>query len=248
VRRGGWARVLAVAALSVTLTAGSRQQPTPQPSITVAPSCAEQPPLRLRITVTGVNFRPGDSVRAFFDSGRANQLIGDYTSTGNTGSFVISDLVTAELDPDPEVGGYVVEVFARQAESSVDRVFRVPCPTAPPRTTTTTSPATTTTTIEPPQVFDPTLTLSPAVGPPGFVAIAIGTGWPPGPVTIGTEARGRPITAVAGADGSFRASVLVLRGTSLGQLGVQGTGAGGVSATGSFLVVPRGVEPPLWNR
>jgi hypothetical protein len=214
----------------------------------VAPSCADEPPLRLRITVTGVNFGPGDSVRAFFDSGRANQLIGDDTSTGNTGSFVVSDLVTAELDPDPDTGGYVVEVFARQAETSVRTPFRVPCPQAPRTTTTTTRPGPTTTTIEPPQVFEPTLTLTPPVGPPGFVATAVGAGWPAGPVTIGLTEGGQPVTALAASDGTFEISVLVFPGTSMGRLGVQGTGAGGVTATGSFLVVPRGVEPPIWNR
>jgi hypothetical protein len=97
-------------------------------------------------------------------------------------------------------------------------------------------------------VFEPTLTLTPAVGPPGFVATAVGSGWPAGPVTIGLTEGGQPITAVAAADGGFRVSVLVFPGTSMGPLGVQGTGAGGVTATGTFLVVPRGVEPPIWNR
>jgi hypothetical protein len=230
----------------VTVTAGSAAAAAQQPpSITVLPTCIDQRPLRTRITVSGRNFPPDFDVRAIFDSGRADQDM-DRAVTDNDGSFAISDLVTAELDPDPVIGGYRIRVDLIQAEESMTTVFRVPCP-QPPRTTTT-QPGTTTTTTEPPQVFTPTLTIDPAVGPPGFVATATGTGWPTGPVTIGTSAGGQPITAVADSGGGFRVSVLVYPGTSLGQLGVQGTGAGGVTATGTFLVVPRGVEPPIWNR
>jgi hypothetical protein len=236
-------RTLIVLAL-VTVTAGAAAQ-QPSPSIAVSPNCSNQQPREARISVTGRNFPPDFDVRAIFDAGRANQDMGRDV-TDPDGSFAISDVVTAELDPDPVIDGYLIRVILIQAEESFTTVFRVPCP-EPPRTTTTT-PGPTTTTAEPPQVFTPTLNIEPAVGPPGFVATATGTGWPTGPVTIGTSAGGRPITAVADAGGGFRVSVLVLPGTSVGQLGVQGTGAGGVTATGTFLVVPRGVEPPIWNR
>jgi hypothetical protein len=237
--------MLAVLVL-VTATAGAAAAQQP-PSITVNPSCTDQRPLRTRITVTGRNFPPDFDVRAVFDSGRADQDMGR-TVTANDGGFAISDLVTARLDPDPAVGGYRIRVDLIQAEESLSTLFRVPCPRPPRTTTTTTPPGTTTTTTEPPQVFTATLTITPSVGPPGFVATATGAGWPAGPVTIGTSGGGQPITAMAGADGSFRTSVLVFPGSSLGQLGVQGTGAGGVTASGTFLVVPRGVEPPIWNR
>ncbi len=189
----------------------------------------------------------GGEVLLYFDWPRDDRIVArDILDEDFT--FDARGVVSPNNPPDPAIGGYVVAARQprRPNDPPVTTVFRVPCPSQPPSTTTTTP--TTTTTTPPAPVFNPTLTLSPPMGPPGFVATAVGAGWPPGPVTIGVAASGVPITATADAQGGFRVSILVLPGTSLGPVGVQGTGAGGVTAGGTFLVVPTSAGPPIWNR
>lgn len=191
---------------------------------------------------TGTLLVVGGEVLLYFDWPRDDRIVArDVLDEDFT--FDATGRVSPDNPPDPAVGGYVVAARQPRLEDAppVTTVFRVPCP---PTTTTTT----TTTTTVPPPVFNPTLTLNPGLGPAGFVTTAVGTGWPPGPVTLGWDAGGSPITAVADADGSFSTSVLVLSGTTLGQHGMIGNGLGGASAAGGFLVVPRSMAPPLWVR
>jgi hypothetical protein len=232
--------------------ARSSQQP---PSITAAPNCSNSPPSELLVRFTGRMVVPNTIVDIYFDWPRMDEPIAEGT-TEEDGTFDVRAFVTAVNPPNPS-GGYTIAARQprRPNDPPVTSLFRVPCPQATTTTqprqnpTTTTRPSGTTTTTTPPApVFTPSLTLDPPMGPPGFVATAVGTGWPPGSVTIGLTAGGVPITATADASGAFTTSVLVLPGTSIGQVGVQGTGAGGATATGVFLVVPHSAEPPIWTR
>lgn len=94
-------------------------------------------------------------------------------------------------------------------------------------------------------VIQPVLLLEPIVGPPGFVPIAVGTGFPPGTTValkwnLGISAHE---TAIVAADGTFRQQVLVFHHDQLGPrlLIASGTGFGDVNT--GFLVVPGTVQP-----
>jgi hypothetical protein len=228
----------------VAATASAGQQ---SPSIRVVPSCTASRPVELSLTISGRGFLPDDTVAVIFDSGRANQTLGT-VGTANDGSFDVTAGVTAKNEPDPGIPGYGIDAIARRGEDRESTILRVPCPSQPPPTTSTTvPPGSTTTTTTVPSPAPPTLRMDPPMGPPGFVSTATGSGWPPGAVTIGWDAGGDPITAVADAAGGFSVPVLVLPGTTLGVQGLQGAGAGWVSASGTFLVVPHSAGPPLWN-
>jgi hypothetical protein len=109
--------------------------------------------------------------------------------------------------------------------------------TVPVKSTTTTS------IVIPPITPGATLTVTPMVGPPGFVARATGTGFPAGPVQlVWTPGIGRT-PVVAGPDGAFTTQVLVFPKDRLGPRTLLATGGGGVSANAAFLVVPPTVEP-----
>ncbi|MDP9442424.1 MAG: hypothetical protein M3P34_09680 [Actinomycetota bacterium] len=101
---------------------------------------------------------------------------------------------------------------------------------------------TSTTTVVPPPTPGAVLTLTPAVGPPGFVTLAQGTGFPPGPVTL-TWTPGLGFTpATAGPDGTFAVRVLVFPKDRLGPRAAVAS-AGGVTANAAFLVVTPTVQP-----
>jgi Tol biopolymer transport system component len=107
----------------------------------------------------------------------------------------------------------------------------------------------------PVQVIAPQLRVDPAIGPPGFVTAAVGTGFPPGATVRLRWQPGittTPDTVRAGADGSFRTQVLVLRRDELGlrdltAARVSGPAFGPVRAAEPFLVVPRAFDPPVFG-
>jgi hypothetical protein len=111
-------------------------------------------------------------------------------------------------------------------------------------TTTTRAPATTVPPVVtiPPPVPGVTLTVTPAIGPPGFVALARGTGFPPGPVALAWAPGVGTFTATVAADGTFETQVLVFPRDRLGSRGLVAT-SGTASGSAPFLVVPNSVQP-----
>ena len=104
-------------------------------------------------------------------------------------------------------------------------------------------------------VRQPTLTVTPAIGPPGFVTRAVGTDFPPGAVVRLTWEKGitaTPDTVVVGPDGTFRTHKLIMRKDPLGprmlraEL-VSGRRFAAVRSERAFLVVPRHLAPPLFG-
>jgi hypothetical protein len=95
------------------------------------------------------------------------------------------------------------------------------------------------------------LTLDPPLGPPGFVTIAVGTGFPPNSLVTLLWDRGlnapEPATRV-GADGTFRTPVIVLPHSDQGPRMLVASSAGGdasfAPAQAPFLVVPGTAQPP----
>ena len=129
--------------------------------------------------------------------------------------------------------------------------------TAPPTndpvpvdTTTTTlpvdapgTPVTVPPTVElPPPTVGATLTVGPELGPAGFVTGAVGTGFPPGPVTVTWSPGIGTTTAIVGPDGTFTTRVLVFPNDRLGPRALIAT-AGATTAYDAFLVVQSTVQP-----
>lgn len=105
------------------------------------------------------------------------------------------------------------------------------------------------------QIRAPRVAVNPAIGPPGFVALAQGAEFPPGTqvrlawdVGITTT----PDTVTVGPDGTFDAQMLILRKDVIGPRTLQaefvtGTPFGAVRAPQPFLVVPRPIGPPNFD-
>lgn len=97
----------------------------------------------------------------------------------------------------------------------------------------------------------PAILLDPAIGPPGFVTMAVGTSFPPG-ATV-TLAWSVGLTAsmpavVADASGSFSVPMLILPRDTLGPrilAGTFSTAGGGSAQSTPFLVVPGTGQPPF---
>ncbi len=87
-----------------------------------------------------------------------------------------------------------------------------------------------------------TLSVSPAIGVPGFVAVARGSGFSPGPAEL-SWLPGQGLTQVeVGPDGSFVVQVLIMPNDRLGRRTLVATGQA-TTATTDFLVVARSVKP-----
>jgi hypothetical protein len=103
----------------------------------------------------------------------------------------------------------------------------------------------------------PVLTVSPGLGPPGFVAIATGTGFPNGAKVKLTwvDPSGQPLLTenltLTVVNGGFSTQVLIFRRDQLGPRSLNAASAGGTrfaAVTASFLVVPPIWIPPLPQR
>lgn len=96
-------------------------------------------------------------------------------------------------------------------------------------------------------VLQPTLTLTPTVGPPGLVVQALGSNFPPGTTVAlrwqpGITALQTPV--VVRPDRTFQVGVLILRKDQLGPRMLRASGPGYTPVQAPLLVVPRFLEPP----
>lgn len=243
----------------------------PCPRVELDPPCsvAGRP---TTLTVFAFDFAPNDRGYVFFDYSGPNSYgqeririqidgAGNFATTSAYGSTPFS-----VIPPDRDVPIHVEDLrdnvidvlWPRCPSRGVTTTSTSTIPLTPDTTTTTemvTIPSTTvvrlpepgptttsTTTVVPPPTPGASLTLTPSVGPPGFVTLAQGTGFPPGPVTL-TWTRGLGFTpATAGPDGTFAVRVLVFPKDRLGPRAAVAS-AGGVTANAAFLVVPPTVQP-----
>jgi uncharacterized repeat protein (TIGR01451 family) len=99
----------------------------------------------------------------------------------------------------------------------------------------------------------PVVELSPPLLPPGFVAIATGSGFPPDADvqlawSSGLNPAGGHTLARSGPDGSFTQQVLVFPNDQIGPRLLEVTGKGFGELQVPFLVVPRSMVPPRFVR
>ena len=97
----------------------------------------------------------------------------------------------------------------------------------------------------PVEVIQPVLRVDPGVGPPGFVPLVSGTGFPPGATVTVSWSLGisAPTKVTVAADGTFRTQLLVFHHDPIGPRLVTATGTGFGQVTAAFTVVPANQDP-----
>lgn len=259
---------LAVLLLAAASPAGAAAAVLP-PSLALRPNCGSPGPGPLPIPLPSPGSRPGYTIEVIgrglppgegdvvFDAAGSRQSFAETTDAGGGLDVVVHPLAVP-------AGVYAVEVESFQQESVVARaVFVVPCPPAPsPSPTPTAAPSGPGPSPPPgrpsptPLVLNPTLTLTPAVGPPGTVTVAHGSDVP---IQLAwSQGIAGTTTAAPAADGSgaFTTTVLVLPHDELGArvltaVSVQPPNSSLFGfASASFLVVPGAVQPRdfSWRR
>jgi hypothetical protein len=242
---GGWYHVEARGENFDFARAGFRSPCTLRPSVRLTPSCG--PTARVQLTVEGFDFPPNNDSLVVFDSTGSTRR--EISSASDNSGYVTETFFVAPT----EERNYVVEVNDYGVYGAAARaVYVVPCPpattttaattTSPTTAPSTTTTATTTTTTVPPATPGAVLVVSPPLGPPGFVTIARGSGFEPGPVALTWSPGLGTTSAVAGDDGTFTVQVLVLPNDRLGPRTLVASGTVSV-ATASFLVVPNTMKP-----
>lgn len=238
--------------------------PCQAPTLDYSPSCF---PVGFSgtVTMTGRHFVPFAAGYLYYDVGGSEAQSQIRLPSDGHGVFSAVFKVTPSNRPHP---GQATD----EAESLVADATWSPCPpsttttsTTAPTVTTTTAATTTTgreasttttrpgipgipTTTLPPSIELPpptpgaTLSVTPKVGPAGFVTGAVGTGFPPGPVELTWSPGIGKTMALAGPDGTFSVRALILPRDRLGPRALIATG-GGVTAFDGFLVVPSSVQP-----
>ena len=263
---------LLVAAASPAAAAAAAAMP---PSLVLRPNCgpAGSGPLpsplpspgsraAYTIEVIGRGLPPGQG-DVVFDPGGSRQTFAETTDAAGGLDVVIHPFAVP-------AGTYAVVVESFHLESIVARaIFVVPCPpspspTASPRPSASPPPGRPTPPppgrpTPPPRVLDPTLTLTPPVGPPGTVTVAHGADFPASVAIQLAWSQGisgaSPVIVTDGA-GSFTATVLVFPHDELGVRVLTAVSVvppdssllGFASAT--FLVTPGAVQPRdfSWRR
>lgn len=223
---------------------------------------------KVTIAITGTNFPPQSFGYVLYDPEGPDQQSVNRIPTGD-GTFTASLSVVV---PNRSITIFVYDIDGNRAPNltwtpapcptSTSTTTTSTSTTAPPDDTVPDSPTTTTTekpgipffpvpgtTVPlPPSVDVPpptpgaTLTLTPRIGPTGFVALARGTGFPPGPVEVRWSPGIGSVSAVVGPDGTFTVRALVFPKDRLGPRALIATG-GTTSAYDAFLVVPSSVQP-----
>ena len=150
------------------------------------------------------------------------------TTTSTSTTTTAPPVVDPDPDPDPGPGPDPTPETTTTLPPPGDEL--IPEPVLPP------------TIVLPPATPGATLTVAPKLGPAGFVTGVVGTGFPPGPVTLVWTPGIGSVATVAGLDGTINTRVLVFPGDRLGPRALVATG-GSVTAFDAFLVVPSTVQP-----
>lgn len=218
--------------------------PCRNPSVSLSPTCHGSG--ASRVTVNVDDFAPNANIVVTYDVGGAEQI--QRASTDGNGRELRA-ITFSDSPPNRSIPIRVEDAFGNRVNTAWP--VCLPATTlATPTTTTVTVPgatttsttrplATTTTSVGPKTVA---VTITPGLGPPGFVATVRGTGFPPGLAVLSWLPGIGTSTAIVGADGTFSGSLLVIPRDRLGMRLVVAT-AGAATAKAPFLVVPGTVQP-----
>ena len=235
--------------------------PCQAPTLEYSPACFT-PGVQTRLRMTGRHFAPYGTGYMYYDLNGSEAQSRIRIPNDSRGVFFADFLVTpSDRDHPGEARDANRAVFATgtwskcppgattTTSTSTTTTTSTPDDTVPDETTTsTTRPPDGPTVTVPPSVDLPpptpgaTLTVSPEVGPAGFVATARGTGFPPGAVELSWSPGIGRAAAIVGPEGTFAASMLVFPNDRLGPRAVIATG-GGTTAFDAFLVVQSTVQP-----
>ena len=243
------------ATVSTAVASGFINVPCQNPALEFDPPCST--PTTTQVRVTGRWFQPFSNGYVDMNNDGSEELGRLPVDGRGTFSGLVNVAASTAARP----------VRGRDLDQNVAFGTWSPCPpsttttssstTTPPSTTITTAPPddtvpdVTTSTTRPPDVptvtVPPptpgaTLTVSPELGPAGFVTGAAGTGFPPGVVVLTWSPGVGSATAVVGPDGTFSARMLVMPNDRLGPRTLVAT-SGTTSAFDAFLVVPSSVQP-----
>ena len=222
-----------------------------------------------RVTMLGRNFRPFEANhRVEYDRGgsEAQNLVATADSHGVVrGVFIVTPSNRAHPGRISDANGGLIAngtwnvcppvttttSSSTTTPSSTTLTTAPPDDTVPEETTTTRppvdlpgTPVTVPPTIDlPPPTAGATLTVTPELGPAGFVTGAMGTGFVPGGTVTLTWSPGiGTATAVVAPDGTFTARMLVFPNDRLGPRALVAVG-GDKTAFDAFLVVQSSVQP-----
>lgn len=199
------------------------------PHTTPKPTANAAPPAPNKgsATVVGDNFDPFSAVLITFDAGFGGVPQSFESKTDGFGHF--SQLIQVT---EPSEGLHLIRADDFREREADDAAYQIPC-------------------------FQPSVALDPPIGPPGFVAMAVGTGFPPNASIVDLNWASPALLSRLNASmktdqfGSFRYPVLVLYHDLLGPRMLRaivanpfGEGAGSaIEADAPFLVTPGRSQP-----
>lgn len=220
------------------------------PEITLEPSCkspGEGGPVR----VTGSGFTRGARLIITGITGGSEPVQADVN-----GNFVITLPWTPRSAGTYSVAASSAATLLGQAPTRVETTLGVRACTTPSDSTSSTSSSsssstsssTSTTTSTSLPAGAVTLKCIPPIGPPGFVTLAVGTGFPPNaPVELTWQPGIAGAQTVSDADGNLSVQVLVMHRDMVGPRNLvarAGTAANSATASAPFLVVQATLGPP----
>lgn len=200
---------------------------TPKPTPNSA-AAKIPPPEQGTLTVVGENFNPFSSVLITFDAGLGSKKPQSFPA--QTDAFGHFSQAIDVIEPGDGLHLIRADDF-RQREADF-ATYRIPC-------------------------YQPSLALQPPIGPPGFVTLAVGTGFPPNtPISFLNWDSRLPSPLPAGlktdGNGGFQVPILILYHDQLGPRYLvavvandQGTGSGApnIGIRAPFLVTPGRSQP-----
>jgi hypothetical protein len=229
----------------------------PAPVMAVLPTCGRAATTQTSATVLTYSIQVIGrnlgiyGVYVVFNPGRAQQVFPEQPDESGSLDQMIHPTLVAP-------GTYTIEVQDLDNVTMASAQFLVPCPPPPSPSPSPSSPPSQNT--PPPRVLNPTLTLTPVVGPPGTIVTARGADYPANTQVQVSWSQGIVSTTAApvttDASGAFTTRVLVFPHDALGArvltavtlLTPRSVLFGFASA--SFLVVPGAVQPAdfAWRR
>jgi hypothetical protein len=243
-------------ALLVGASPGSAAAAAPPPVMAVVPTCeraGSTQPSELVVTysieVIARNLGPY-AVSVVFNPGPAQQVFPEQPDESGSLDQVIHPTAVP-------AGTYTIEVQDLDDVPMTSTRFLVPCPPPPPSPSPSPTPSRFT---PPPRVLNPTLTLTPVVGPPGTIVTARGADFPANVSVQVSWSLGIVSTASAvittDASGAFTTRVLVYPHDTLGTRVMTAVSLTPPKssqfgfASASFLVVAGEVQPAdfAWRR